>query len=254
MKYLFPTRIDFGSLILQLYNQRSLWMKVNITFFLSIFLGLNFLVAHDGYGQGLKEEMVTIGVQGQYLSNVLQEIEQKIDYRFAYNDKQIAGYLVDLEYGERNLEETLNLILAGKPLMYEVVKDKFIVLSLVERRSDLGVVRPLNSLKLETNVLKVVLLNVSGIVTDDAGNALIGVNVQVQGTNKGTITDFDGRYEINDINENAVLVFSYIGYQTQEIMVNGETTINLVMLTDAQMMDEVVVTALGIKREVRSLM
>src|SRR5680860_1075192 len=82
---------------------------------------------------------------------------------------------------------------------------------------------------------------VSGTVSDQDANPLIGVNVQVKGTNTGTATDFDGHYEINDVSENAILVFSYIGYQTQEVLVNGENTLDITMSSDAALLDEVVV-------------
>lgn len=57
--------------------------------------------------------------------------------------------------------------------------------------------------------------SVSGIVSDEDGEVLISVNVQVKGTNNGTATDFDGKYVLENVNEDATLVFSYIGYQTQ---------------------------------------
>src|SRR5690625_1271760 len=90
---------------------------------------------------------------------------------------------------------------------------------------------------------------VSGIVQDQDGNSLVGVTIRVKDSEKGTTTDFDGYYEINDINRDAVLVFSYVGMVSQEIRVNDRTTINVVMESDFTQIDEVVVTALGIERE-----
>lgn len=94
---------------------------------------------------------------------------------------------------------------------------------------------------------------VSGIVQDQDGNSLVGVTIRVKDSEKGTTTDFDGYYEINDINRDAVLVFSYVGMVSQEIRVNDRTTINVVMESDFTQIDEVVVTALGIEREKKSL-
>ena len=83
----------------------------------------------------------------------------------------------------------------------------------------------------------------------DANNEpLIGVSVLEKGTTNGTITDFDGNYTLVVTGSNAVLQFSYVGYQTQEKAVAGKTAINITLKEDAQVLEEVVVTALGIKR------
>lgn len=96
-------------------------------------------------------------------------------------------------------------------------------------------------------------ISVEGTVTDQNGEPLIGVNIQVKGTSKGTSTDFDGRFVLEDVDEEATLVISYIGYQTQEVSVDGQTDLEIVMVSDSQMLDEVVVTALGIRKEAKSL-
>lgn len=98
-----------------------------------------------------------------------------------------------------------------------------------------------------------VALNVEGVVIDQNGDPLIGVNVLVKGTTKGTSTDFDGRFSLDDVEEDAVLVLSYIGYQTLEVQVDGRSELSIRMTSDSQMLDEVVVTALGIKKEKKAL-
>jgi TonB-linked SusC/RagA family outer membrane protein len=94
---------------------------------------------------------------------------------------------------------------------------------------------------------------VTGTVTDNNGMPLPGVNVIEKGTNNGAATDFDGNYSITVSDSNATLVFSSIGFANQEIAINGRTTINVSMVEDTSELDEVVVTALGIKRETRAL-
>ncbi len=94
---------------------------------------------------------------------------------------------------------------------------------------------------------------VSGTVTDAAdGQPLPGVNVSVQGTSNGAMTNIDGTYSI-EVGNGSTLVFSFIGYATQSVAINGQTTINVVLATDDQVISDVVVTALGIKREKKSL-
>jgi len=96
-------------------------------------------------------------------------------------------------------------------------------------------------------------MQVSGTVQDDTGESLPGVSIQIKGTTQGVVTDMDGQYSINVPNDQAILVFSFVGMETQEVDVNGRTVINVQMAPSTIGVDEVVVTALGISREKRSL-
>ncbi len=89
---------------------------------------------------------------------------------------------------------------------------------------------------------------VSGKVTDTEGEALIGVNILIKGTSSGTITDFDGNYEL-DAPAAATLVFSYTGYADQEVLVGNQTSINVSMATDSELLDEVVVVGYGVQKK-----
>lgn len=94
---------------------------------------------------------------------------------------------------------------------------------------------------------------VSGTVTDDSGEPLIGTSILVEGTITGTVTDIDGKYSLNVPDGSNVLIFSYTGYKSQRVEINGRQVIDLVMETDAIYTEEVVVTGLGIKREKKAL-
>lgn len=96
-------------------------------------------------------------------------------------------------------------------------------------------------------------INITGTVTDATGEPLIGVNIQVKGTSRGTSTDFDGNFALEDVGENEVLVISYVGYQTQEVRIEGKTHLDIVLDSDAELLEEIVVTALGIERKAKSL-
>src|SRR5699024_10301548 len=86
---------------------------------------------------------------------------------------------------------------------------------------------------------------INGRIVDEDGEPLIGVNVLVKGTSRGTATDFDGYFNLGDIEEDAVLIISYVGYQTQEVSINGQSEIEIVLVSDSQMLDEVVVVGYG---------
>jgi len=95
---------------------------------------------------------------------------------------------------------------------------------------------------------------VKGVVTDSETKQTIpGVSVTISGSSAGVVTDKNGRYELAVKNEQAVLVFAYVGYSRQEIQVRGQRNIDVVMKADDNQLNEVVVTALGITREAKSI-
>lgn len=94
---------------------------------------------------------------------------------------------------------------------------------------------------------------VSGQVTDESGAGLMGVTILVKNSGVGTTTDVEGRYQIEVSNKEDILVFSYIGFESQEIVVGNQTQINITLGENAETLDEVVVTALGLSRQERSL-
>src|SRR5690606_34259211 len=93
---------------------------------------------------------------------------------------------------------------------------------------------------------------VTGQVTASDGMSLPGVNVIVKGTNQGTVTDMDGNFSIS-VNQDATLVFSSLGFANREALVGTQSVINISLVEDMEGLDEVVVTALGITRERKSL-
>ena len=94
--------------------------------------------------------------------------------------------------------------------------------------------------------------HITGTVTDSSGEPLMGVSVLVKGTSSGAATDLDGNFSVK-ASVGQVLTFSYIGYTTQEIKITNTDPLNVVMEENTKTLDEVVVTALGIKREQKSL-
>lgn len=94
---------------------------------------------------------------------------------------------------------------------------------------------------------------ITGTILDDAGLSIVGANVTVKGTSKGTISDLDGVFKLSVPQNNSVLVISFIGYKTVTLPVGAHTTLKVVMEPEAEQLNEVVVTALGIKREKKAL-
>ncbi len=94
---------------------------------------------------------------------------------------------------------------------------------------------------------------IGGVIVDEFDEPLIGASVQIKGTTVGTVTDFDGNFEITVSGQKDVLVFSYLGYQNQEVTVGKNTTLRIKMEPDNEMLEEVVVTAMGIEKKAKSL-
>lgn len=90
---------------------------------------------------------------------------------------------------------------------------------------------------------------VTGTVVDEAGEPIIGANVVVKGTTNGNITDFDGKFVLEDVPENATLQISYIGYTTQEIPVAGKTSVSITLKEDSEQLEEVVVVGYGTQKK-----
>ena len=100
---------------------------------------------------------------------------------------------------------------------------------------------------------KAQLVNISGKVTGQSGDPLPGVNVMIKGSSSGTTTDAQGAYILNTSASGSAIIFSAIGFVSQEKTIGKQSVINVVLLEDTKILNEVVVTALGIKREEKSL-
>src|SRR5690606_11900623 len=104
-----------------------------------------------------------------------------------------------------------------------------------------------------TDASEFVAFTVSGRVTNETGTPFPGVNVILKGTSTGTSTDSDGRYSIDVEDNNSVHIFSFVGYNSQEVAVAGRTVVDVSMTPDVRSLQEVVVTALGVEKESKKL-
>ena len=173
------------------------------------------------------------------LGSVIKEIQAQSDYQFFYDDKLASVQLESLNVTDSSLQEVLSKALSGKNISYKI-DDKVVYLSMD------------NSTVKKSPAQSAAKKTVTGRIVDATGEPLIGVTIMEKGTTNGSITDYDGNYTVN-VPGNAVLQFSYIGYKSVEMKVEGKEVIDLTMHEDTEVLDEVVVTALGIKREKKML-
>ena len=173
------------------------------------------------------------------LGSVIKEIQAQSDYQFFYDDKLASVQLESLNMNDSSLQEVLSKALSGKNISYKI-DDKVVYLSMD------------NSTVKKSPAQETAKKTITGRIIDATGEPLIGVTIMEKGTTNGSITDYDGNYSLS-VPGNAVLQFSYIGYKSIEMTVEGKEVIDLTMHEDTEVLDEVVVTALGIKREKKML-
>ncbi|HEY9047717.1 MAG TPA: SusC/RagA family TonB-linked outer membrane protein [Ohtaekwangia sp.] len=219
-------------------------MRVTLIHILLTTFSVAFVYAVDTMGQKVLEKKITLDVDGEDFQQALIRISEQAKVKFAYSPELVEDQKrVTLHMKNASLEEVLAELL-GPEVHYKVI-GKRIVLSPVNQLEE----EQSEEEKLEASVA----VTVAGKVSDGAGNALPGVSILVKGTSTGTSTDTEGKYVISVSNPEDVLIFSFIGFSTQEIPVGNRTTIDVVLVEDATQLNEVVVTALGIERETKSL-
>ncbi|MDR0843817.1 MAG: TonB-dependent receptor [Tannerella sp.] len=163
---------------------------------------------------------------------VLNAIEKKSDFYFTYNSRQInADREVSIKANNRLVSEVLDELFEGENVKY-TINDKHIVLykEIMPERSELSVTQQGK--------------RISGTITDEKGETIIGANVIEKGTTNGIITDLDGRFSL-EVSQGATLVISYIGYVSQEIAVGSQTSLKITMVEDTKVLEEVIVLGYG---------
>lgn len=182
---------------------------------------------------------LTLSTPRTTLGTVIKQIQSQSKYQFFYSDKLSSVAVDALQVKDASLENVLGTLLKGKNISYKV-EENIVYLSEKDAPQE-----PQQQVGKERTI--------SGNIVDSKGEPLIGVSILVKGTSVGGITDFDGNYKVTTNEANPVLVFSYIGYKTQEVPFKGQGSINITLMEDTQVIDEVVVTALGIKRSEKAL-
>lgn len=189
----------------------------------------------NSYGQTVLDEVISIRVENQKVKIILAQIERSIKTRFTYNPQSIpVNEKVSLVSENEKLSDVLDRLLSPFKVQYEV-SGEYIILS-----KDIA-----NAGGNDLSSFFTPVLSVEGKVTNENNEPLPGVNVLIKGSTIGTTTDGDGYYVLQVPDENSVLVFSFIGYVSREVVVGSQTTINLSMSPDVQSLEEVVVVGYG---------
>lgn len=171
------------------------------------------------------QDRITLRLRNTEWSKVLVALEKASPYRFVYsNDIAPVDRKIDLVVRDADLPEVMDKILVNTDLSYRVMTDKLVVI--YKKEVDAADIR------------------VTGRITDETGTPLPGASVRLKGTSTGVSANASGEYAIT-VPEDAVLVFSFVGYVEREIAVSGQTTINVALQPSIQVQDQVVVIGYG---------
>ncbi len=232
-------------------SQKNL-LRIMKIYTLLLFVSMAKLFAVDANGQN-----VTINVKNAELKTVFTEIEALTEFNFFYNNSLVdVSKKVSLNANNQDLDMVLVDLFKETDIDYRLLKNQIVLFP----KNDKEVIKIIEDLinnenldkEIETLIKDVLQNEVKGTVVDAAGVPLAGVNIIIKGTSTGTQSDFDGNYSIQ-ANQGDVLEFSYIGFKTESVTVGSSNTVNVTMSEDASQLDEVVVTALGIKRQEKTL-
>ncbi|MFC0184104.1 SusC/RagA family TonB-linked outer membrane protein [Pseudarcicella hirudinis] len=221
-------------------------MRVTIFQLFMLILFTTFARAFDGKAQTLLDRKITIQFSNQEIEEALDKIEKVADVRFMYSPQLIsASRRVNLNFKEERLSTILKAFLKPLNLEYEVVGNKI----LLNRISAFPTQNTIKEQEKNIPNIEVAEQTVSGIVTDEKGETLPGVNILVKGTQKGVTTDAKGQFKISVADGNAVLVFTSVGYKKQEVTIGGKTQLNISLQLDTQSLEEVVVVGYGTQKK-----
>jgi TonB-linked SusC/RagA family outer membrane protein len=240
-----PTKIKIMSKHVHFHHALQKIMRITLYQALLVIAFGTFVRAHDVRGQRILEQKVTLRLANSEMETVLEKIENVTKVKFMYNPQIFNNQKTSYKFQDEALSDVLTKILSPYNVIYEVVQDRVI---LKKERAAVEDVPVENKIAPKRSV--------SGVVNDETGSALPGVSILVKGTQRGTSSDVDGKFAI-DIPDaelpTAVLIFSFVGYTSQEVAVGNQATINVQLVPEAKALNEVVVTALGIAKEKKAL-
>ena len=204
---------------------------------LCLILGVEAGFATESYSQ---KTTFTISVQDQSVKEVFDYIEQHSEFIIFYLDETIdVNRKVSVNLKGQRVESILEQLFKNTDVTY-TINDRQILLS--KRKTEIKTIPVIAISQQQKNM-------VTGVVLDPHGMPVIGANILVKGTTNGTITDMDGKFSL-DVDKDAILVVSYIGFASQEIKVGNQMNLSIALKEDSEALDELVVVGYGTQKKV----
>lgn len=234
---------QFKCMKVNLVIQRLLWLFMKATlipFFLIICLA-GIVSAHTSSAQDILEKRITIKMENAQIKDMLSKITEITNVKFMYSSQVIqAKRRAAINVKDQRLEQVLQEFLTPLNITYEVNKKTIILNIKTDQGSGAMQLIPLPNLKQASKI------DLKGKVKDEKGVGLPGVNIILKGTQTGTTTDADGNYTLAISQNTGILVYSFLGYKTQESEIGNRTVIDVNLAFDDKSLDEVVVVGFGL--------
>ncbi len=216
-------------------------MRITLAQFVLMAILTSLAYAVPMNGQGILDRKVSLQAENKEIKTILAEIEKQTSVVFTYRPRLIkASRKVSFSVTDANLSEVLKQLFSPNIAFLAVDDEEEIILSpsaMIDGDESLDI----SSRRLEVSL--------SGTVSNAAGEPLPGVNVVEKGTSNGTTTDAGGTFSLNVEGENSILIFSFIGYETQEVHVGNRTQFAISLSESAMALDEVVVVGYGTQKK-----
>jgi TonB-linked SusC/RagA family outer membrane protein len=201
---------------------------MKLTFILTVFFSLQTMA------KVYSQQKVTFNMKSADFKKVIAAIQKQTNYHFVFSERKIPStQKITLSVQNEDVTSVLNKVLANTDFTYTQLENNLIVIT-------------------GKNEAPVAAAVIKGKVVDENGVPAPGVSVRVKGSTTGTITDSNGNFSLN-APDNAVLIFSFLGYENQEVAVAGKSELSVKLAVSAKSLNEVVVTALGIKKDSKKL-
>lgn len=208
-----------------------------------IFMGVS--MAHSSSAQELLYRKINLQVENEQARKVLTEIERQVPVKFAYRPRTLpAGRKITLDAVDEPLVEVLGKVVRQLGITYEIIGQQII---LQAPSSSSYAPEPLQPSPFKEFMAD---RNVSGKVTDEKGEGLPGVNILVKGTPTGTTTNLGGNFNLAVPDDNAILVFSFVGYIPWEVQVGSRSVVEVSLKVDEKALEEIVVVGYGTQKKV----
>jgi len=209
-------------------------MKITLGQLFIAFILTGVSYAENSKAQAVLERKVDLSASDISLSKALKQLESQTDAKFVYSKSVInSEQKGSVEALGKSLKDVLGTLLTSKQIAYEVLNERIVLSNAIESVS--------------TRLVEQA--QVTGRVTDTNGEPLPGVSVKVKGSNVGATTDGDGKFTINAPDLNITLVFTYIGFTTEEVALTGRTSISVQLKEESTSLSEVVVVGYGVQKK-----
>ncbi len=223
-------------------------LKISIVQFVAVLVFSGLAIAKNVMSQELLAQTVRFNFVNSKIEMVLSKIEKQTDVKFAYKADLIpAETKVSITAEKEPLSKVLDKLTTSLNLSYEVVGKQIIL-----NKKQIKALEAFKTTDSQTQFLnqvkEIIKTTITGKVTDEQGEALPGVSIVVKNTNTGTTTNVDGTYTLDVQDENASLIFSYVGYTTIEKQIGNQSVHNIVLKIDNKSLAEVVVVGYGTQK------